>query len=226
MSCRCDVRPWIAGACLVGNTGLGVLGSTVPAVGTDGGAFGFEDLEAADLTAEVRWLVIRWPSAGTLVVNEDSSFSFTGAPPGRYFFDVEGFVDGALRGRKRVLLLVGPQPDLIEQLQAVLDPLAAGGAWYQMNEAQPPVWPFIVYQVVVSPLNVGLRGASNLQNTRVQIDIHSRTIADARTVEVALEAAMAAWTVTNSPVSDLNLFEDATRSHRVVKDYSIWAWTG
>ena len=112
---------------------------------------------------------------------------------------------------------------LIEDLQALLNPLASGGSWYGVNTAQPATFPYIVFSRVVSVPNVSLRGPSDLQNTRVQIDIFSRGIAEAVSIEAALEAAMNAWAVINLPLSGFDLFEDEIRAYRVSKDYSIWA---
>ena len=221
-SCRVD-KPWIAGACVVGRTGLGVLGSEVPT--EDPAGFGAADLDEGDADQELRWLVVRWPDAGTLTVDEYSSFSFDG-PPGRYFFDVEAFRAGRSVGIKRVLLLKGEQLTLNQLLQQLLNPLARGGAHYGVNDTSPIVWPYIVYMRVGKPKNVAFKGGgSYLQNSRMQIDIHARTIAEARQIESAVEVAMAAWTLKNTPLQDLDMFEDATQTHRIVKDYSIWAWT-
>ena len=96
-------QPLIAGCCIVGVTSLGILGSLIPETG-----FGFPDLDLpGDATAEVRWVIVRWPSAGTLEVLEDSSWYFHDAPDGRYFFDAECFKSGRSYGVKRVILLIG-----------------------------------------------------------------------------------------------------------------------
>ncbi len=112
---------------------------------------------------------------------------------------------------------------LIEDLRAVLNPLAAGGAWYGVNSTEPPVYPFIVFMRISSTPNVNLQGTSNLQNTRVQIDIYSRQISEAASIETALEAAMAAWGTKNVPVSSADIYEDVVRAFRVTKDYSCWS---
>lgn len=113
---------------------------------------------------------------------------------------------------------------LVEDVQARLATLApAGGVWYGLNTTEPAVYPYIVWTRVSSVANVSLGGPSNLQNTRVQIDIIARRISEAMALEAALEASMAAWSVTNVPLSSLDLFEDEIRAYRVIKDYSLWA---
>lgn len=208
--------------------GLGALGSQIPSTGVDGPPFGYGDLTLpADLTAEVRWVILRWPTAGTLTVDEDSSFTFTGAPLGRYFFDVEGFKDGRSQGTKRVFLLSGAQPTLIEQLHTAVAPLATGGAWYATNEADIASigdrFPFITVQRVASTPNVSLGGPSDLQNTRVQIDIHARTQAEIVALQADVQQIMNEWSLQNVPLSQLDLYEETTRTFRCVMDYSIWS---
>ena len=65
-------------------------------------------------------------------------------------------------------------------LQAALAGIAAGGAW-NLRAAQNTSPPYIAWQRVISTTNNSLRGASDVQNTRVQIDAYatSYTAADA-----------------------------------------------
>lgn len=113
---------------------------------------------------------------------------------------------------------------LIEDVKARLATLnPAGGVWYGFNTTEPAVYPYIVFNRVVSIPNVTLAGPSDLQNTRIQIDIIARRISDAVALETALEASMASWSVTNVPLSSMDMFEDEIRAFRVIKDYSLWA---
>jgi len=109
-SVRMDTVPMIPGAVVMGVTGLGVLGSQVPATGPGGfPPFGFEDIEAADLDAEVSWEILDLPEAGTLEVFEDSSFLFTGAPPGTYSFHARPRRWGQPLPVKLVVIVVGAE---------------------------------------------------------------------------------------------------------------------
>jgi hypothetical protein len=106
---RVDRQPLAPGHCIVGNTGFGVLGSAVPATGPAGRApFGYADLEPGDLGAEVMWTLLTRPEAGTLEVLEDSSFRFSGAPPGTYHFYVLPRRAGRVLKPKLVAITVGP----------------------------------------------------------------------------------------------------------------------
>lgn len=112
---------------------------------------------------------------------------------------------------------------LLEDIQAVLNPLVTGGSSYLRNEAQPPVYPYIVFAFVVSTANVALRGRSDLQNTRVQVDIYSRTVAELDALGNALLAAMDASALDSIPLSQLDLDEPDIRAFRRTQDFSIWA---
>ena len=113
---------------------------------------------------------------------------------------------------------------LVEDIQTLLSTLTpAGGVWYGVNTAEPPVFPYIVWIRVASVPNVSLGGPSDLQNTHIQIDILSRQVSELVALESALEGAMAAWGVQNVPVGTQDLYEEPVRAWRVSKEYSIWA---
>ncbi len=115
-------------------------------------------------------------------------------------------------------------PALIQDVQALLTTLApAGGVWYAINTTQPPVYPFIVWTRVVSAANAVLQGPTDLQNTRIQVDIYSRRISEAAGLESALEAAFAEWAVQNVPIASMDGFEEEVRAYRITKDYSVWS---
>lgn len=104
-TCRVDTVPWIPGACIVGNTGLGVHVQDIPLTGPDGAPLGIPDLEPGDTgSTEVRWLVRTWPSAGLLDAREDGSFTFSNAQPGVYSFYVDAYLRGVRKGAKLVVI--------------------------------------------------------------------------------------------------------------------------
>lgn len=96
MSLRIDTAELIFGAYVIGDTGLGVLGSAVPSTGTHGPSYLYNDLVLpADANKEVRGLIVTPPSAGTFCAYEDGSFSLIGAANGNYTFVYRLYVDGA-----------------------------------------------------------------------------------------------------------------------------------
>ena len=76
----CDDTELISGAWLASAyPGHGVLGVNVPSEGTDGPSALYGALSLpADNAVEVRGLITRWPVNGTLTIEEDGSFSYTG----------------------------------------------------------------------------------------------------------------------------------------------------
>jgi hypothetical protein len=88
--------------------GLGIQAQNIPSTGTSGAGYLFNDIAAQGMAAtdEVRGEILTWPSAGTLTVNEDSSFSFS-APDGVYNFGYRGCRNGASYGDYTVALTIG-----------------------------------------------------------------------------------------------------------------------
>ena len=92
MSIRIDTSPLISGAVVVGVPGLGVLAEHVPSTGEHGGGFLYDSLAFPDDNGkEVRGFITRWPTLGTLVAYEDSSFEYTGPDDS---FEFQMYVDG------------------------------------------------------------------------------------------------------------------------------------
>lgn len=103
--------PLISGATVYGDAGLGVLGSVVradTATGSHGPGLLYNDWDgSADDSKEFRALVVTPPAAGTFFVNEDGSFTLTGAPDGTYSATYRLFVDGADLGTSTASFTVG-----------------------------------------------------------------------------------------------------------------------
>ena len=106
MSLRIDSTEWISGALLIGETGLGVLGSAIPSTGTSGGSYLYNDLSLpADNAKEICGRITTWPASGALTAYEDGSFSFIGAD-GSYSFAYQLYVDGVATGAPATVSLV------------------------------------------------------------------------------------------------------------------------
>lgn len=110
MSLRIDTAELISGAYIIGDTGLGVLGSSVPSEGEHGPSFLYNDLTLPDDSdKEIRGLIVTPPSAGTFFAYEDGSFSLVGAPDGTYTFTYRLFVDGVDLGTAEVTIDIGTE---------------------------------------------------------------------------------------------------------------------
>lgn len=98
MSLRIDSTEWISGALIIGETGLGVLGSAIPSTGDNGPGYAYNDLSLPDDNAkEICGRITTWPTLGTLTAFEDTSFEFTG-PDGSHSFQYQLYVDGVATG--------------------------------------------------------------------------------------------------------------------------------
>lgn len=112
---------------------------------------------------------------------------------------------------------------LIEDIQAVLNPLAAGGSWYAINTTEPPVYPYIIFTRIISTTNNTLQGPTDLQNTRIQIDLIGRSVSELDTLDRSVESAMESASFTNIQLSSQDVYEPEIKAFRVTKDYSVWA---
>lgn len=112
---------------------------------------------------------------------------------------------------------------LIENVQATLSPLVAGGCWYATNTAQPPVFPFITFQRIVSPTNNSFAGPSDVQNTIFQIDIFSRQMSELIPLQATIEAAFVAATYTAIQQDQRDGYEPDIKAFRCSMDYSCWS---
>jgi hypothetical protein len=106
MSLRIDTAEWISGALIIGDVGLGALGSEIPSSGESGAGYAYNDLSLpADANKEICGRITTWPSAGTLFAYEDTSFEFSGAPNGIYTFQYQLYVDGVAVGSPTTVTL-------------------------------------------------------------------------------------------------------------------------
>lgn len=113
MSLRIDTAELITGAYVIGETGLGVLGSAVPSTGEHGASYLYNDLSLpADNSKEIRGLIVTPPSAGTFYAWEDGSFSLVGAADGEYTFVYRLYVDGVDSGTATATITIGTVPTI------------------------------------------------------------------------------------------------------------------
>ena len=111
---------------------------------------------------------------------------------------------------------------LEQNIQAALLPLASGGA-YQDVAAQGTVAPYIVWSEVTSTINNTLQGASNLQNTRVQVDCYATSAGARSTLADAVAVAITAAPFQSVQLTSENLYEQDTKLFRAILDFSIWS---
>lgn len=105
-SLRIDTSEWIASSLIIGETGLGVLGSDIPSTGADGVSILYNDITLpADADKEIRALKLTDPSDGDLFIYEDGSLTFANAADGEYTFTYQLYVDGVSTGSPATVTL-------------------------------------------------------------------------------------------------------------------------
>jgi hypothetical protein len=99
MSLRIDTSEWISGALVIGDEGLGVLGSDIPSTGDNGPGYAYNDLSMpADAGKEICGRITTWPTNGTLFAFENTSFTYVPAGDGADSFQYQLYVDGVAVG--------------------------------------------------------------------------------------------------------------------------------
>ena len=109
-----------------------------------------------------------------------------------------------------------------EQIEAALAPCATSGA-FQDIAPQDIAEPYIVWQRIVSTTNNTLAGATNMQNTRVQIDCWAKSPSARSTMAAAVVVALAAAPFQNVQLTSQNTYEPDTKSFRAMLEFSIWS---
>ena len=111
-------------------------------------------------------------------------------------------------------------------LNAMLNPLAAGGAWPLVARQGTPT-PYIVYQRIGSDVLNIIDGPPPLDNTHLQIDVYASVYSDALqiadNIASTLQAAVESGAIgCYALVSPRDLFEPDTRLYRVLMEFSVW----
>jgi hypothetical protein len=110
MSVRVDSSSLIAGSVVVGNRGLGVLGSVIrstTATGTHGPGLLYNDWDPGDDAKEFMAFIVTPPASGNLFVDEPGAFSLTDAPDGAYSLVYKLVVDGVDQGTATASINIG-----------------------------------------------------------------------------------------------------------------------
>ena len=116
---------------------------------------------------------------------------------------------------------------LVEDITEALEALTpAGGVWYGANTAENAAVatvPYIIFLRVVSVVNNSLSGRSDLQKTRVQIDVLDRTYSRAQALAGQVVAAIASAFPQSTQLSVSDTYEPVVKAYRISSDFSIWA---
>lgn len=98
---RVDTSSLVPGAVVVSKSaGFGVLAQDVPASGANGPGIAYSSLSfPADTGKEVRIALTSWPSSGTLILYEDTSFEYDGPS---FSTNYQLYLDGVAVGTPQV----------------------------------------------------------------------------------------------------------------------------
>ncbi len=120
MSIRVDSVSLISGSVTVGTSGLGIKAENIPSTGDAGSSFLYDDLAfPADTGKEIRGRITTWPALGSIFIDEDGSFNYTG--PSTYFA-YQLYVDGVAVGTPQwVTIVVGGVTPSVGGYPAVTD---------------------------------------------------------------------------------------------------------
>jgi len=107
-SLRIDTIELLPGALVIGDTGHGVRGATVPSAGTNGPGFAYDSvlLQPGYAGKEYRGTLGTLPQGLKLQAAEDTSFTAT-APNGSYVVPYSLYEDGLLVGSSSFTLVFG-----------------------------------------------------------------------------------------------------------------------
>ncbi len=111
-----------------------------------------------------------------------------------------------------------------EQLVALITAGATGvgGRLYALTAPDLVTTPYSVYTRVFFNSENVLSGNSGLVNTRMQIDVYSKTAAEAAAIATQIDALMAGWSVQNVSLPGQDFYEPTVKLYRVLLEYSIW----
>jgi hypothetical protein len=128
-----DMNQSFSGKRLLTTPQVGVIATSIPSTGTDGPPYAYNDLVfPADNNKLVRGFITSFPSQGTMIAEDDTSFTFSGAPNGSYQFTYQLFLDDISQGTASGWLDVGnPTTSLVVTLEDIIEAfdLSAGGVF-------------------------------------------------------------------------------------------------
>lgn len=109
-----------------------------------------------------------------------------------------------------------------QAVQAALAGVAGISGASQQIAPQGTQPPYIVWFWVVSTTNNSLDGASNVQNSRLQVDVFAKDVATRKTIADAAVAAMAGLAYASIQLTSQDLYEPDVKLFRRILEFSIW----
>ena len=107
-------------------------------------------------------------------------------------------------------------------LQSVLLTVAPGKA-FQDIAPQGSTAPFIVWSLISKNTNNSLQGASNRQNSHIQVDAYAATPTARKTLADAILVTMQSSGLSYIEMQAQNLYEKETKLFRSLTTFSVWS---
>lgn len=108
--------------------------------------------------------------------------------------------------------------NLLESIQASLT--TAVGRCYPMTSPVKPVTPFAIYSQITNLPQVNMATEVSIENTRIQVDVFSKSYSEVQTKADAVRSAMIA--LGGIPQSAGDIYESEVKLYRVTQDFSFW----
>ena len=112
---------------------------------------------------------------------------------------------------------------LMEQVAAALEPLVAGGAWPGRATIEPILYPYITFFRVVTAAELTFDGLTDMQSTRLQIDVFTLRYGDADALLRRVIATMLGAFVVGSVDSQDFPPDPSTDAFRCMADLTLWS---
>jgi hypothetical protein len=112
---------------------------------------------------------------------------------------------------------------LMDQVWRALSPLASGGAWPGRYTIEPPVYPYITFFRVVTSAEITFDGPTDVQSTRIQIDVMARRYADADRLARQVTSTMVGGFVVGALDSQDFPPDPDTDAYRISTDVTVWS---
>jgi hypothetical protein len=113
---------------------------------------------------------------------------------------------------------------ILADFDALASPVFAGRV-YRNSAGDSPTVPYATFFRVVGIEGSTLDrngGTDNETNTRIQLDVYSRSGTELDTLVGAMKAALKAWSVSNVILMEMDDYESDTKLHRTTLDISTW----
>jgi hypothetical protein len=113
---------------------------------------------------------------------------------------------------------------ILGDFNALASPVFAGRV-YRNTAGDSPTVPYATYFRVTAPEGLTLDtngGTDNETNTRIQLDVYSRSGDELDALVAAMKAALKAWSISNVILMEMDGYESDTKLHRTTLDISTW----